>query len=287
MKRALLYHNPAAGRAPVTSERREQLLGYFRSLGYDAASQTSNSADRVSSELDLEGVDLLVIQGGDGTIRSLLPSVVRSRVPVALIPSGTANVLARELGIPLRTKQALEVIAEGKRRTIYLGESQGRYFHLMAGIGLDSHVIRRTGERLKKMLGIGAFWLAGIRSYRTFPLMPFEVILDGVLQEATFAVISNSRFYGGHLMIAPRASVFEECLDVCLFKSTVRSRFIKYLAAALRGRHLDFPDVVYQKVQSVQVRGEEEIEVQMDGDIVGCLPMDFNVCPRGIEILVP
>lgn len=287
MKRALLYLNPAAGRAPVTSERREQLLAYLQRLGYEASSQISSSADQVSCELDLDGVDLLVIQGGDGTIRSLLPAVVRSRVPVALIPSGTANVLARELGIPLRTRQALKVISEGRRRTLYLGESQGRYFHLMAGIGVDSHVISRTDERLKKMLGIGAFWLAGIRSYSTFPLTPFEISLDGVSQEATFAVISNSRFYGGHLMIAPRASVFEECLDVCLFKSTVRSRFIRYLVAVLRGQHLNFPDVIYRKVQSVQVRGDERIQVQMDGDIVGFLPMDFNVCPRGIEIFVP
>lgn len=287
MKKAVLYHNPAAGRTPLPPDRLTWLLARLRAIGYDAVPVTADFPEGIGATLELEGVDLLLIHGGDGTIHSLLPTVVRWQVPIALLPSGTANVLARELGVPRSAEKALDVLSEGKTKTMYLGQSADRYFHLMAGVGLDSYVIRQTGERLKKLLGIGAFWIAGIRSYWSFPLIPFEIVLDGVRHEATFAVISNSRFYGGHLLITPRASVFEKSLDVCLFRSTSRFRYLGYLAGVLRGRHVDDVDVVYRKVSSVQVLSGESVPVQMDGEVVGCSPMDFGVCSRGIEIFVP
>jgi YegS/Rv2252/BmrU family lipid kinase len=287
MKKAVLYYNPRAGRTPLTRERLKLLLKRLYQLGMDAEAVTSDTAEGAVANLDLTGKDLLLIFGGDGTLHSLLPAVVKWNVPVGVLPSGTANVLARELGIPRNVEKAVEVLHTGKPRRICLGRSQDRFFHLMAGVGLDGYIIGQTSPRLKKIMGVGAYWLAGWRHFWNAPLSRFDVDIDGVVHQASFAVISNCRYYGGHLSITPRASLFENCLDVCLFTSINRSRFLTYLYGVSRGTHLSFSDVVYSKASSVRIEGAPGIPVQMDGELSGHLPLEVTTYSPGIEVIVP
>jgi len=287
MKKGMLYYNSLAGPVPLSERRLSALLERLYSIGYATEAVTCSSVDQLDSALDLSNKDLLLIYGGDGTIRSLLPQVIQSRVPVALLPAGTANVLARELEIPRDPLRAINVLKKGRRRTVFLGKGGDQYFHLMTGIGLDGYVIQQTNERLKKAMGRGAFWMAGLRSFWDYPLKPFEIELDGESLEATFAVVSNSKYYGGQLLIAPDANVSENCLDACIFTSTSRTRFFRYLFGALRGEHVHYPDVVYRKVSGVKVHGNGNLPVQMDGDLVGGPPMELTSYAPGIEVIVP
>ena len=206
---------------------------------------------------------------------------------MAILPAGTANVLARELSIPRDPDRALRLLRGGRRTRIRLGKSGQNYFHLMAGIGLDSHIIDQISPGLKRRFGVGSYWLAGLRALRNLPLQPFEIYLDDRPVEATFAVISNSRYYGGHLLLTPAADVTEDCLDVCLFTSRDRSRYLSYLLGALTGRHVRLSYVHYLKAREISVRGEAYIPVQMDGEVMGTLPMDFEVARRSVEVFVP
>ncbi len=304
MTEAVLLYNPAAGRFPLSQKRLSLLLQSLRQQGVMAQpvctrlpSRAVSRLDPNSTEplqptpedsgLDLDGKDRLIVYGGDGTLHEAFRLAAPWNIPVALLPAGTANVLARELGISLRLKDALAIAASGTVRNIYLGEASGRYFHLMAGIGLDADVIARVPPGLKRTLGIGAYWLTGLAALWNCPLRPFHVTLDGTEWEASFAVIANARLYGGHLLMAPQASVYQECLDVCLFTSNHKTRFLNYLWGVLRRRHLDYPDVVYRKVQRVEVTGDPSVPVQMDGELVGNLPMSFSVFSRGVQIVVP
>ncbi len=282
--KALLLYNPVSGRLRLSARRLNRLVERIHGMGVEAEVVPSQT---VPTPLNLENKDLLIVLGGDGTIHSALPEAVRWKVPLALLPSGTANVLASELGIPRHPDRALRLIRSGRLRRIHLGRGDARYFHLMAGIGVDGYVLRQTSPRLKRTLGTFSYWWAGMRHFWTAPLQPFEIRLDDRAYPATFAVISNCRYYGGQLLMAPRATVFENCLDVCLFNSQNRLRFIQYLLGSVRGGHIHYPDVIYQKVTRIEVLGDSRIPVQMDGDVIGNAPMCFDSFEEGVEILCP
>jgi YegS/Rv2252/BmrU family lipid kinase len=230
---------------------------------------------------------LLIICGGDGTIHSVLPPAVKARVPIGILPTGTANVLARELKIPMSLDRAIEVLGRGRKRSLSLGIADGRYFHLMAGVGADGYIINRVGLSLKRFLGVAAFWVTGLSRFWSYPLREFYVDIGGHSHTATFAVVSNSRYYGGHLLLAPRASVFENLLDVCLFTSKNHFRFLSYLWGSLRGDHLKYPDVVYEKTAQLEISGDESIEVQLDGELSGHLPARFAIADSQVEVIIP
>lgn len=285
MSKATLLYNPAAGRRPLSLRRLNRVLELLHGMGV-AADAVATKPRGCMTPLDLGGKDLLIVWGGDGSIHDAIPEAVKWRVPLAVLPAGTANVLAREIGIPRVPERALRLIAAGKTRRLRLGRGCDEYFHLMAGVGPDGHVIRNNPGPLKKTLGVGSYWLAGLRAFRNLPLKPFEALLDGGSHRATFAVVSKSRYYGGHLLVAPQASVFDGLLDVCLFQATDRWSFLRYLYGAFNGKHVRFPDVVYRRTERVEVLGDETIPIQMDGDVVGHLPMAFT-CEDGIEVFAP
>ena len=234
---ALFLYNPAAGRYPLSERRLKAFLGTLNHYGIRTETAMTRPSQEVS--LNLENKDLLIVYGGDGTLHEVIPEVLRWQVPVALLPAGTTNVLARELGIPRNPERALSLVPQRKLQKIHLGRgdwgqahgglspispTQGkrRYFHLMAGIGFDGDVISRTGYRMKKAFGMAAYWLVAHVSLLKYPMTPFELSLEGEVHQGTFAVIGNARKYGGELHLTPKASVQENCLDVCLFTSQQR-----------------------------------------------------------------
>jgi diacylglycerol kinase family enzyme len=168
-----------------------------------------------------------------------------------------------------------------------LGKANNRYFHLMAGIGADGYIINQVGVSLKRFLGVGAFYLTAISKFWSYKLRPFQVDLGHSSHTVTFAVISNARYYGGHLLLAPHASVFDDMLDVCLFTSTNHIRFLSYLWGSLKGKHLAYSDVVYEKVRRIEVSGDQSIRVQLDGEVAGHLPMKIVSDEARLEVVVP
>ena len=286
MKRAVLLHNPYSGRIPVSERRLYRIVEAVHGLGLEVKTVVSRPLGESLPNGEFDGADVLIVQGGDGTIHSALPVAADRNIPLALLPSGTANVLARELKIPRDPQRAVRLLREGRRARMYLGSSGSHYFHLMAGIGLDSHIIQKATPTLKKSFGVASYWMAGLLAYPDLPLVPFQVRFSDEVHEATFAVVANSRYYG-HLVVTPSASVLENHLDICLFKAGNRARFLQYLLAILRGTHLRYPDVLCRKADQVEIVGDPSIAVQMDGEVVGNLPMNLKLSGRSVEIFVP
>ena len=293
---ALFLYNPAAGRFPLSEKRLKALLKTL----YDYGIRVETAITQPSQEtpLNLENKDLLIVYGGDGTLHEAIPEAVKWQVPVALLPAGTTNVLARELGIPRDPERALSLVPQRKLQRIHLGwgarglspsspPQAGRYFHLMAGIGFDGDVISRTGQHLKKSLGMAAYWLVAHVSLLKYPMTLFELNLEGEVHQGTFAVIGNARNYGGELHITPQASVQENCLDVCLFTSQKRWRYLLYLWGVLSGRHLRYPDVLYRKVKHLKVSSDCPVPIQMDGELIGRSPMEFSSSSEVLQVVVP
>lgn len=287
MRKALLLVNPIAGGRRTRRPPLPDLTRRLREGGIECEIAETAPKSLTAPRLDLADKELLIVLGGDGTIHHALDEVVRWRRPLAILPGGTVNVLARELGIPLDLDAAVNVVTEGASRRMFLGRAGDARFHLMAGIGIDGHVIDHVGSGLKHFLGDKAYWASGMASFWTYPLRQFEVSLDDEVHQATFAVAANARTYGGDFLMAPQASVFEPGLDVCLFTSRRRLRYVTYLRGVRRGEHVEFPDVIYRRVQKLEVRGPESIRVQLDGELHGTLPMTFSTESNPVEILLP
>jgi len=283
---AILLYNPSAGRSPLSSERLQHVLNRLRLGGLRCEAVVVDPDSRSSPLLDFRNKSLLIVHGGDGTIHHALQQAAGQNVRLAVLPAGTANVLARELRIPLDLDQAIDVVLQGKIRRISLGRSGDRCFHLAAGTGLDAAVISRLNRRLKRVVGEGAYWAAGLRTFIDYQPQTIRLQVDGEMLEGSFAVIANARLYGGNLRLTPDADLSDDLLDVCLFTSRHKFRFLQYLWGALFGDLRTYPDVIYRKARCVQVTGPN-VPIQMDGELVGHLPASFSVFDPGIEVLVP
>jgi len=286
MINAILLYNPAAGRSPLSEERLQSILQRLQRGGICCEPVIVPPDSRDSPQLDLRNKELLILYGGDGTIHHAIQQAAGQEICLGILPAGTANLLARELGIPFELDDALDVVLHGTPRRISLGRSGDRCFHLMAGIGLDACVINHLNRRLKRVIGEGAYWLAGIRAFLRFQPRIFLVHLPEETLEGTFAVVANARNYGGNLRISPDAELGDPVLDVAVFTSRRKFRFLQYLWGALWSDLRRYPDVVYRKVRTVTVTGAD-LPIQMDGEVVGRLPADFSIFTPGIQVLVP
>ena len=289
--KAALIYNPAARRLRWRPARRlGAVLERLRSFGLTVEAHgtvgSSHATGLVRSALQ-RGCDLIVACGGDGTVNEVVGGMAGSRVPMMVIPAGTANVLANEIGLPLDWVEAAGLLRTGRIRRIALGRVGSRPFVLMAGIGVDAAVVGSVHGGLKACLGQGAFWIASVRQLLSYPFTPFEVRAEGESRQATFAVIARAKNYGGGFQIAGQADLFSEDFQVCLFQSRDRWRFPRYFWNVLRRRHHRLPDVLQFHARSVLVKGSRGIGVQIDGELIGCLPQSVTLQPDALSLLIP
>jgi len=242
---------------------------------------------RLARRAVLDGADMVIACGGDGTVNEVLQGLIGTSIRLGVWPGGTANVLARELGLPRQLGAIADVLAAGHARLVSVGRAGDRYFIVMAGIGLDAAVVRRVSPAVKRLLGEGAYWLAALRHLAAWPPSRFLVEADGRAEPATLAVLANAAAYGGGLRFAPRARMDDDFLDLCLIDSTDRLRLIRCVVAAFRGEHLALRGVTYVQARRVRAHGPGEAWVHVDGELAGRLPMDFECIPAAVRVCAP
>jgi diacylglycerol kinase (ATP) len=289
MLRAVCIYNPASRKAPdrtVLNEVKSILGG----CGYDLdlwSTEYPLHATHLARKAVAANPHLIIVCGGDGTINEVIGGMALSRIPLAIVPSGTGNVLADELKLPQSVLPAAAEIARSKPVRIALGKAGNRFFILMAGVGVDASIIYDLDTRLKQRLGEVAFWFEGFRHWFKHRFVPLTVEVNGRSYECTFAIIARSAAYGGRLKIASRAHLLQDGLDVCMFSGTSRLRYLHYVLAVLSGTHLRLPGVIYVHGTEVYVVSDHRIKVQVDGELAGELPMRFEIVPDALTLLVP
>lgn len=291
---AILISNPKTGRYASRRLRPiEETLSQLRSLGVDAELKLTtrpHEATEIAARAARNGSSDVIVAGGDGTINEAIQGLAGTKARLAIIPRGTANVLARQLGLPLDEREAAAVAARGKSQRIHLGlainETAKRYFALMAGIGLDASIVRHVRPRLKKRIGKGAFWISGLSHLASWSPHPFTLEIDGREYRATFAAIGKAPRYGGDLAITPGARLDQPEFEVCMIDTASRFRYLRLLSYALReGMPRDNPSVRFMKTTLVKAYGDAP--VQIDGELIGALPMRFEIAPESLEVIVP
>jgi diacylglycerol kinase (ATP) len=231
--------------------------------------------------------DLVIAAGGDGTINEIACGLALSTVPLAVLPCGTGNVLAKEIHLPDRLLQAVDAIPRSKPMRIALGKGGGRYFVLMAGVGVDAEIICDLHAAVQRMFGVAGFWLEALRYWAGHHPPSFSVSMDGEQHDCTFAIVGRSSWYAGGVKITPRANLNANTFDVCLFEGGSRFDYLRYLSGVIAGTHLHFHDVKYLSGMRVEITSRVPIHVQMDGEIAGLLPMTFEIVPDALTLLVP
>lgn len=249
------------------------------------------SARLLADQAVRAGMRLVVAAGGDGTINEVIQSLAGHTTALGVLPMGTVNVWAREVGIPLDLVEARAVLLNGVRRRIDLGRAGTRYFLLMAGIGIDAeaarrvehHVLRRVGLKLLDYVATGGFLSVTQRPARVW-------VYHGTKRRSRHAVqilVGNTRLFGGAFTFTQRAVADDGWLDVVFVGGRLlRHRAQVFLRAALRRPSLG-PHARYDRVRTMRIESDTPMPVQVDGEVIGHLPMTFAVCPRALTVVMP
>lgn len=234
--------------------------------------------------------DLLAVCGGDGTLKEVATGIPDPPFPVALLPAGTGNVMAHELGLPRDPVAALDLALQSNVKRIDLGVLLARQqsrFLLMAGIGFDAYVVFRLRPAMKARLGIAAFYLEVLPALLQFPCSEFQVETGTESLKATSCIIANARSYGGGLLLTPDADISDGCFDLLAITSRSRLDYFRLLLAARLGREIRFPFVRRLRGTTVSVSGPRGVWVQADGEPIGVLPVQFDLVRGAFPIVVP
>lgn len=288
----IIIYNPAARRASVSEI--DAARSFLASRGYTPEvlyTGKSGDAETFARQAARQNAHLIIAAGGDGTINEVMNGMAFSEVPLAVIPLGTTNVLAREIYRDRRLDAVLERIVNGQPRHVSLGlitcNAAGirlsRYFSLMAGIGFDGQTVRNVSLRLKKRTGPGAYVLSGLRALLSYAPEELSLSIDGREVQGYAAIVGNISRYGGDFKITPDARIDDPSLYVCVFQGKKRSDLLRYVFMMLFGRHIRARDVLYLRAEEITIGGSSAI--QIDGDYLGTTPATITVARDVIRLI--
>jgi YegS/Rv2252/BmrU family lipid kinase len=297
---AVIIHNPLAG---SRRGRRSQQLDAARRILASAdieaelqATPGSGTATALARQAVEQGRHLVIVCGGDGTVNEVVNGLAGSQVPLAVLPAGTANVLAKELGIPWDIPRAAKLIPQGTLRRIALGvaiplhaKEMRRYFLCVGGAGPDGVLVYSVKAALKLHTGILAYWLEGLRQLFLYDFPRFRVTTASQGIEATLVVVGRTKHYGGPFRITTTADLLENEFELATCTSRSALRYLSYLLALGVGRLRRMRDVHFWKTSSLccEPLGNETVYVQVDGEPAGRLPMEFSIVPDALTLVIP
>jgi diacylglycerol kinase family enzyme len=204
-----------------------------------------------------------------------------------VLPFGTANVLAHEIGLGSDEAGITDAAAAGRPTEIYLGQANGRRFLLMAGVGFDAAVVAGVGSALKRRFGKGAYvWRMFVELLR-YDFPPFTVTIDGAAHPCASAIVAKGHFYGGRFVCAPDAKLTDPDFQVCLFLSAGRLAVLRYAVALGMGRLHKLSDVKLLRGRDIRIDGPVGSPVQGDGDIIATLPATLSIVSNPITVMYP
>ena len=233
--------------------------------------------------------DAVVLAGGDGTMHSAAPALMDARLPVGVLPRGTANDLARAIGVPLDLVRAAEVIASGATRAVDVGEVNGRYFFNVAHIGLGAALADNLNRRMKHRFGPLAYTVAAAAAL--IKLRPFHADIlagDERLSLRTFAItVGNGRFFGGSGLVAEDAEIDDGVFHVFALKTKNPFRLAWLLPDLLRGRQGRSEQVPTIVAPALEVRTVRPMRIRADGKLITETPATFRVHAKALEVFAP
>lgn len=287
-RRALMLVNPNARRA---SEPLEPVIARLEAGGIDVVVERFTTPDEVSADIvrRRHEADLVIVCGGDGTIRSAAKGVLETGLPMGILPMGTANDLARTLAIPEDLAAAADIIIAGTTRRIDLGEVNGEPFFNVASLGLSADLARGLTSEAKRRWGKLGYALTALQLVTTVRPFSAQIIAgDEVTRVVSLQIaVGNGRYYGGGTVVEADAKIDDGALDLYSLETRDVLKLFLMLRAFLKGTHGTWTEVRTAKGDGFEIRTRRPQPVNLDGDLVTETPARFEIRPKAITVFVP
>jgi diacylglycerol kinase (ATP) len=290
-RRLLLIHNPTAGHRAVRKLARwRNALAALEASVTLVETEAPLHAVELAAGADASRFDAVAVAGGDGTINEAMNGLARSGLPLALLPLGTANVLANELGLPRDLDALARIAAFAPARPVWPAEiasadhAEPWRFLLMAGVGFDAEVVAHLDLRLKRRIGKGAYALGSLAQLLRRACAVDAVIDNSALRLASL-VVARAHFYGGRFVLASRARLDEPHLHAVIFPDASRLASLRYMAAVVLGCLERQRDVAVRLADRIELRGPAGAPVQIDGDIRAHLPVSIRLAATPVGLI--
>jgi diacylglycerol kinase (ATP) len=297
--KTIVVINPTAGQHRAENQA-SQLNAVLDSLDAEVIyTESAGDAERIALGAAIsELYGSIVAVGGDGTINEIVNGILQApegtdRPTIGIIPMGTSNILATELGIPAQSPlESLSIIQQGRHRLIDIGSANGRYFTMMASFGFDAEAVKRVQPTVKYLMGAPAYILSGITVLAQHRASKLEMMIDDVrvCSEAFVVVVANTSSYAiEQVKIAPFAAIDDGWLDICIFERPPNDKigFLGQILLLMARRHLGDPRVRYYRGRRVAISAEPPMLGQIDGDLGGETPTVIEIHPRSVSFFVP
>lgn len=292
MRRILAIYNPTAGRrARGNFERFRAALARLGAAVTVAETRAPLHAKSLAESADSASFDAIAVAGGDGTINEAVNGIVQSGLPLAILPLGTANVLANELGLPRAPEALAEIAALSPARSVVPAEiitaerNEPWRFLLMAGIGFDAEVVAHLNLKLKRRIGKAIYALGSLQQLGRQERRLFEARIDGQLEHPASLVVARSHFYGGRFVLAPQARLDQPALHTVLFPGASRMATLRYMASVVTGTLQRQCDVEVRGARLIELAGPEGAPVQIEGDVRAHLPASIRLASAPLALI--
>ncbi|MDX2080949.1 MAG: diacylglycerol kinase family lipid kinase [Terrimicrobiaceae bacterium] len=286
MNKTLVILNPAA-----RGERARSLREKIETLSLRAVVRMTSSigdAREMAADGVADGFETIVAAGGDGTVNEVANGLAGSPAQFGILPVGTMNVFATELGIPTGNLEAAwSIIDAGHTRKVDFPTVNGIHFVQLAGAGLDAEVVRRTSPDSKKSLGPISYLLTLAQVAADRPPAIRIQPDDSHERAGSFILVGNGRFYGGPFVLFKDARPDDGLLDVLVFKNQSHWDVVRYIQAIAFGNHPALPDVDYFQTRAMTLESDGETPVELDGEPASSLPARFEIPPTRLTVLAP
>src|SRR6202047_2217199 len=304
LRNALMIHNPNAGNGGKGRERQlDEARRIFSSSGIETQlteTRGPGDATEIAHRASAEGRQLVIACGGDGTLNEVVNGLAAQqnghRVPMALLPGGTANVLAKEIGLPWDIPAAAEKLVRGEVKEIALGlatplkePSKARYFLSVAGAGPDGMIVYSIDLDLKARVGILAYWWQGAREVFRYKFPHFRVVTGENQLDATLVIVGRTKHYGGPFRITTEADLYVDQFEMMGLTTRSGFRYLSYLPTLWLGKLRGTDGVHFWRSDSIvcEPLDANPVYAQIDGEPLARLPVEFKIMPRALKLLVP
>ncbi len=287
-RRALLLVNRHSRKG---QQQAQAAVVELQALGFTLLDQEIESPQHLSETIRRyrDQVDLAIIGGGDGTLNGAIAPLVETQLPLGILPLGTANDLARTLGIPADLPAACQIIAAGKTQMIDLGWVNGQYFFNVASLGLSVQITRNLTKAVKRRWGIFAYAVTALQALRSSKTFRAEIRADGQSEmvKTIQIAVGNGRFYGGGMAVAADAAIDDERLDLYSLGIQHWWQMLVLLPALRSGQHASAGWVHSWQGKEFFIYTRRPRSINTDGEVTTSTPAHFRIVPKGLSVLVP
>ncbi len=289
-KRCLIVVNPISGRLKGrrVAARLAEGLGERGVEAETISTEAPGDGRQAAEQADPGEVSAILCAGGDGTVNEVVNGLAGKGIPVALFPTGTGNVLAKEFGIRAKADAVCDAVAAGQTVELALGEVNGRRFVLFVGGGFDAAVARRFEQTRNGPVSKLSYLLPILHVLFRYPCPDIHVTVDGEpVGSSPHVLVANVRSYGGPFVMVPDAAPTADVLDICLISGKSRPALIRRGWAAFRHRLLNHHGVRHVQGRTITLRADGLAPFQVDGDFFGCDDLTVRMIDDRLTFIVP